>query len=141
VVGLNTSAMIEAAIVGRPVLTVLDPDWERVQHGTLHFRYLLEVGGGLLRVARTLDEHAEQLAGAVEGSDDGAECAAAFVAQFVRPLGLDVEATPVFVDEIERLAGSAAPRPERTPATLRPLRALLAPLAARAGRFAHAGES
>jgi hypothetical protein len=141
VVGLNTSAMIEAAIVGRPVLTVLDPAWERVQQGTLHFRYLLEVGGGLLRVARTLDEHADQLAAAVEGSDQGAERAAAFVSQFVRPLGLDVAATRVFVDEIERLAGTVAPRPERTPATLRPLRALLAPLATRAGRFAHAGES
>ena len=33
VVGLNTSAMIEAAIVGRSVLTVLDPDYERVQEG------------------------------------------------------------------------------------------------------------
>ena len=52
VVGLNTSAMIEAAIVGRPVLTVLDPEYERVQQGTLHFRYLLEVGGGLLYASR-----------------------------------------------------------------------------------------
>jgi hypothetical protein len=102
---------------------------------------LLEVGGGLLRVARTLDEHSAQLAAAVEGSDDGAERAAAFVAQFVRPLGVAVAATPLFVDEIERLAGSAAPTPERTPASLRPLRVLLAPLAARAGRVAHAGES
>src|SRR5207248_1363799 len=57
VVGLNTTAMIEAAIVGRPVLTVLDPEYEAVQHGTLHFRYLLETGGGVLRVAETLSEH------------------------------------------------------------------------------------
>jgi len=141
VVGLNTSAMIEAAIVGRPVLTVLDPEWERVQLGTLHFRYLLEVGGGLLQAARTVEEHTHQLAAAVHGHDDGAARGASFVGTFVRPLGRDVAATPVFVDEIERLAGSVAPRPERTPATLRPLRALLAPLATRAGRFAHAGES
>ncbi len=135
VVGLNTSAMIEAAIVGRPVLTVLDPEWERVQQGTLHFRYLLEIGGGLLQIAHTLEEHTGQLVAAVAGADMAAR-ASGFVAQFVRPLGLDVAATPVFVDEIERLAGSAAPRPQRTPASLRPLRALLAPVAARAGRFA-----
>jgi len=141
VVGLNTSAMIEAAIVGRPVLTVLDPAYERVQQGTLHFRYLLEVGGGLLRVSRSLEEHAGRLEAAVEGRDEGAARAAEFVAEFVRPRGLDVAATPVFVDEIERLAGSSAPRPYRTPAPLRPLRALLAPLASRAGRIAHAGES
>ncbi len=58
VVGLNTSAMIEAAIVGRSVLTVLDPEYERVQQGTLHFRYLLEVARtALLQVAHTLEEH------------------------------------------------------------------------------------
>jgi hypothetical protein len=136
VVGLNTSAMIEAAIVGRPVLTVLDPEYERIQQGTLHFRYLLEVGGGLLSVSRTLDEHAGQLARSVAGEDDGRARAEAFVAEFVRPLGADVPATRVFVDELERFAASAAPRPQRTPAPLLPLRPLLSPLARRSARFA-----
>ena len=58
----------------------------------------------------------------------------AFVSEFVRPFGLDVAATPLFVDEVERFARSAAPRPQRTPASLLPLRPLLVPLAARAGR-------
>jgi len=135
VVALNTSAMIEAAIVGRPVLTVLDPEFHRIQAGTLHFRYLLEVGGGLLGVARTLDEHMGQLAAAVAqaGGSAGAE---RFVAEFVRPLGLDVPGTPIFVDAIERLAEAPAPRPRRTPPPLLPLRPLLAPLASRAGRHA-----
>jgi hypothetical protein len=137
VVGLNTSAMIEAAIVGRPVLTVLDPEYERIQQGTLHFRYLLEVGGGLLSVSRTLDEHARQLAHAVAGEDGRRASAGAFVAEFVRPLGADVPATPVFVDELERFGASAAPRPQRTPAPLLPLRPLLSPLARRSARFAH----
>jgi hypothetical protein len=138
VVGLNTSAMIEAAIVGRSVLTVLDPAYDRVQRGTLHFRYLLEVGGGLLRVANTLPEHAVQAAQAVAGEDGGEERARAFVAEFVRPRGLDVPATPIFVDEVERLAASPQPSPRRTPAALRPLRPLLAPLANRAARYAGA---
>ncbi|HEY7690852.1 MAG TPA: hypothetical protein VH816_00785 [Gaiellaceae bacterium] len=137
VVGLNTSAMIEAAIVRRPVLTVLDPEYERIQQGTLHFRYLLEVGGGLLSVSRTLDEHTAQLARAIQGEDDGRARADAFVDEFVRPLGRDVAATPVFVDELERFASSAAPRPQRTPAPLLPLRPLLSPLARRSARFAH----
>jgi hypothetical protein len=139
VVGLNTSAMIEAAIVGRPVLTVLDPEYERVQQGTLHFRYLLEVGGGLLTVARTLDEHAAQLERAIVDGDDGRS--RRFVAEFVRPHGLDVVATPLFVDEVERFAAGSAPAPQRTPAPLRALRPLLAPLATRAARVAHAGEA
>jgi hypothetical protein len=136
VVALNTSVMIEAAIVGRPVLTILDPEFERVQKGTLHFVYLLEVGGGLLRVAHTLDEHAGQLAEELAGTDGARARAAAFVEQFVRPHGLDVPATPLFVDEVERLAAEAAPRPQRTPAPLLPLRPLLAPFATRAARYA-----
>jgi hypothetical protein len=139
VVGLNTSAMIEAAIVGRPVLTVLDPEYERVQQGTLHFRYLLEVGGGLLTVARTLDEHADQLERAIADGDDGRS--RRFVAEFVRPHGVDVAATPLFVDELERFAGCVAPEPQRTPAPLRALRPLLSPLATRAARVAQAGEA
>jgi hypothetical protein len=141
VVGLNTSAMIEAAIVGRSVLTVLDPDYERVQQGTLHFRYLLEVGGGLVSVARTLEEHAGQLESAIAGADDGRARSESFVREFVRPHGLDRAATPLFVDEVERLAARPVARPRRTPGLLLPLRPLLTPLAARAGRHARAGES
>ena len=40
VVGINTSAQIEAAIVRRPVLTFLDERFKATQEGTLHFAYL-----------------------------------------------------------------------------------------------------
>ena len=43
VVGINTSAFIEAAVVGKPVLTVLEPEIsENNQEGTLHLHYLLD---------------------------------------------------------------------------------------------------
>ena len=51
VVGVNTTAMIEAAIVGRTVHSVLAPEFQDTQGGTLHFRYLLAENGGFLRVA------------------------------------------------------------------------------------------
>jgi hypothetical protein len=139
VVALNTSAMIEAAIVGRSVLTVLEPEFHRVQGGTLHFRYLLDVAGGLLRVADTLGEHVVQVAQAVAGDDGAAARAARFVAEFVRPHGLDVPATPIFVDEVERLAALGPAAPKRTPRALLPLRAALRPLAARSARYAKIG--
>ena len=41
VVGLNTSAFIEAGIVGRPVLTIVVPEFVENQHGTVHFDYLV----------------------------------------------------------------------------------------------------
>ena len=135
-VGLNTSAMIEAAIVGRPVLTVLDPEFERVQLGTIHFPYLLEAGGGAVQVAQTLEEHAAQLAAALADDSDARRRAQAFVASFVRPRGLARPATPIFVDEVERLAATPAPRPRRTSPAVRALRPLLAPLASRSARYA-----
>jgi hypothetical protein len=135
VVGLNTTAMVEAGIVGRPVLTVLDPEYDAVQRGTLHFRHLLEVGGGVLRVAETLAEHTEQLAEAVAGDPVRNE---AFVREFVRPHGLDVAATPLFVEEVERLAAAPPPQPQRPPLRLLPLRPVLAALASRTLRVAPA---
>ena len=108
VVGLNTSAFIEAGIVGRPVMALLPPEFHANQEGTLHFRYLMEVGGGLLTTARTLEEHERQLS---EILGDGAETTLArqraFVRAFVRPRGLDVPATPVFADAVESLPHEA----------------------------------
>ena len=62
VVGLNTSALVEAAIVDRPVFTMLLPEFRENQEGTFHFHHLLTVGDGFLNVARSLDEHVAQLA-------------------------------------------------------------------------------
>jgi hypothetical protein len=110
VVGLNTSAFIEAAIVGRPVHTLLLPEFESNQTGTVHFSYLLNTGGGLLRTARDFAEHARQLEAALAAPATGP---LPFVREFVRPLGLDVAATPLFVRYVEELAVLRPPRPRR----------------------------
>jgi hypothetical protein len=103
-------------VVGKPVHTVLLPAISRDnQEGTLHFRYLLTVNGGLLRVARSLDEHLELLAGSLAGEGSGDEKAACFVKGFVRPFGLDEPATPRFVAAIE--AAMSMPAPTAQPAT------------------------
>ena len=71
VVGINTTAMIEAAIVGKSVLTVLAPEF--AQESTLHFDYLLEENGGFLHVATSLEEHVQQLAHVLDEDAAGAE--------------------------------------------------------------------
>jgi hypothetical protein len=114
VVGLNTSAFIEAGIVGRPVYTILLPEWHENQLGTVHFRYLFDAGGGLLISSRSFEEHLAQL-------DDGLATPSfevrPFVRAFVRPHGLDVAATPRFVEAVEAMHGMpVAPRaPARLP--------------------------
>ena len=113
VAGLNTSAFIEAGIVGRQVCTVLAPEFHENQMGTLHFRYLRSVGGGLLTVADDFPTHLAQLAAAVEGP---APSPAGFVREFVRPLGLTTPATAVFADAVEGMRGLAGPPAVPVPA-------------------------
>ena len=107
VTGVNTSAFIEAAIVGRPTHALLTPRYADTQAGTLHFRHLLTVGGGLLRTATTFDEHARQLAASLRNPDRAAARQSAFVEAFVRPAGADGPACVRVADEIENLGGAA----------------------------------
>ena len=109
VVGLNTSAFIEAGIVGRPVFTVLLPEFYENQMGTIHFRYLRTAGGGLLNVADDLVAHGGQLDAALAEVRTEQR---PFVQVFVRPNGVDVAATPLFADGVEWMA-SIVPRPAR----------------------------
>lgn len=106
VTGINTSAMVEAAIAGTPVFTIAAPGLEHLQTATRHFRYLLPEHGGCVMAADTLDEHVGQLSSSFAQPAAGADRARRFVKSFIRPHGLDVEATPRVVDAIERAAVS-----------------------------------
>jgi hypothetical protein len=129
IVGINTSGLIEAGIVGKAVLTVLDPEFAGTQQGTLHFRYLRWENGGLLHVAENLDEHVAQLGRAVEQGEDDARQVRAFVERFTRPHGLDRNAAELVADGIEELGRlGRAGRHREPPATLA-RRAALYPLA------------
>ena len=133
VVGVNTSALIESAIVGRAVYTVLAPEFRDTQQGTLHFHHLLHVNGGVLNVAKAMPEHAQQLEAAVRGPGDDQRCRR-FVEAFVRPYGVGVPATPRLVAAIERTAALGAQRPHRGPWYGRMLRAPFARTAAKLAR-------
>jgi hypothetical protein len=104
VVGLNTSAMIEAAIVERPVYTITLPEYAGCQAGTVHFGYVLAERGGTVSVSSTFQEHLQQLSQAPHATGETRERARRFLASFVRPHGLDTPASRIMVDEIERAA-------------------------------------
>ena len=116
VIGLNTSAFIEAGIVGRPVHTLVLPQFADNQTATVHFHYLTSVAGGLLEVAHSVEEHVDQLHRSLQDPPRGPK---PFVQAFVRPLGLDRPATPVLVDQVEALPGLGA-RTGRAPGVVRP---------------------
>jgi hypothetical protein len=129
VVGLCTSAFLEAAIVGRPVLTLLLPAYRIHQDGMAHFRYLLNVGGGLLQTAPDLASHLTQLGDVVGGSRERDARNRRFVTAFVRPRGLDVPSTPVFADAVERLAAEGRRASDQVLAARRVSHAFVAGLA------------
>jgi hypothetical protein len=115
VVALNTSAELEAAIAGKPVLTFRAGDAARGQEGSLHFHYLLEERGGFVLDSATLDEHVERLSTVLGGEHDP-EPTRRFVSRFIRPLGLDRPVTPHVVSAVvdraaNRRSAERLPRP------------------------------
>lgn len=126
VVGLNTSAQLEAGIVGRPVLTILAPEFAGGQQETLHFHYLLKEHGGFVEVAEDFDAHRRHLAAAAAGQYDARQIRS-FVEQFLRPRGLDRRVTPIMVEAIEEAARTGTTR-GRELAIARTWRRVRAPL-------------
>jgi hypothetical protein len=117
-IGLNTSAMLEAAIVGRPVLTLLIDGFDQGQVGTIHFHYLVEACGGVASVAHDFADHHRQLAAVLHGPPVSSARSRTFAAQFLRPHGPDLLVSPILAAEIERAAAI-----EKQPQASNPLHA------------------
>jgi hypothetical protein len=109
-VGLNTSAMLEAAIVGRPVHTLVIPGFDEGQLGTMHFQYLVEAYGGLATIARDFAEHERQLSEVLTGEPACMARSRSFAAHFLRPHGIDRRVSPILAGEIKQGA-TIAKRP------------------------------
>ena len=114
VVGINTSAMIEAAVVRRPVFSIRDPAFAHSQQQTLHFAYLSAAAGGFTTVADNLTEHVGQLERLFAAGEPDLRQSDAFVARFVRPLGMRTTANTHLCDALERVAADR--RVSRAPA-------------------------
>ena len=115
VVGINTSAMIEAAIIGRPVFSMRANEFTGTQEGLVHFHYLVADNGGCVRVASTMDEHVGQLSECLRDPAAAHSETQRFISYFVRPHGVDRPATPIFVDTVERFATGPVLAPQPTP--------------------------
>jgi hypothetical protein len=109
VVGLCTTVFLEAAIIGRPVLTLQLPAYRMHQEGMVHFQYLLNVEGGLLHTAPEVAPHLSQLADVMKSDGSREERNRRFLTAFVRPAGLEAPSTPAFVATIEALGRPARP--------------------------------
>lgn len=106
VVGVNTSAFLEAAIVGRPVFTLLTGRYRESQAGQPHFHHLLTAGGGLLHAAVDPREHADQLRRALAAQPATCGRSARFTEAFIRPYGRQERAAPRMVAAVEAVRAS-----------------------------------
>ena len=121
-VGINTSAIVELSIIGRPAFTILDPEFADTQQGTIHFAHLTSAGGGALTAAADFAEHRAQLAAAVSGAQILGRRREGFLREFIRPDGLEQPAAPGMAEALERLAADtplSVPARERADALLR----------------------
>lgn len=92
--GVNTSAMIEAAILDRPCVTIFTEQYRATQLGRGHFHHLLQ--GDFLEIANGFEEAAAILAGVAAGRDLKAAGRRSFVRDFLRPYGIERPASEVF---------------------------------------------
>jgi hypothetical protein len=97
-VGLNTSAMIDAVTLDKPVLTSLVDRYADTQRSAEHFRHLAD--SGAIEVVSSFDELVERIARVVHGEDVSAPGRTRFVEQFLRPRGREISAARASVDEV-----------------------------------------
>ena len=128
VVGINTSALIEASILNKRCFTLKDTSNRQTQDGTLHYHYLTE--GGLVRQGESLEAHIADLSAELSAGSGPREDIRGFVESFVRPHGLDQPGTPLLKQAIEGVAELQPKRLESGGIGLTAIRWSCAPLAA-----------
>jgi len=105
VMGINTSAMVEAAIMNKPVFTMEDPCCDDTQSGTLHFRHLLKYGflirsdslyGCVHKIESILQKDSELLKSSKVNSKR-------FVEEYIRPQGRNLAAACAWADAVEKI--------------------------------------
>jgi hypothetical protein len=138
VVGLNTTAQIEAAALEKPVYAFAGGDEAPGQEQTLNFHHMLQDHGGHVEFAPTLEEHVRQLARGLAGDYDRAAIRR-FARTFLRPHGLDRPVAPILAAEILALAGPRSLRSragDRVHATTSSIRRHILPRTRRVRRIA-----
>jgi hypothetical protein len=120
VVGINTSALIESAILDRPALALPAPEFRSSQEELPHFR-LLVGEKGMLKVSVSMAEHLAQLGQTLADPSAEAGLRRRFVESFIRPRGGTPSPTERVVTALEELpaaSGAQGPPGSRHAATM-----------------------
>jgi hypothetical protein len=121
VIGINTTAMLEAAALEKPVLTVVDENLSVGQTQRVHFQYLTD---GLVTAAFSLEDHVADLTNILHGDTSFARKSKTFVRSFLAPPWPFSSPVKAFQIAVEQFARSPYPRPFNAnllPILLRPI--------------------
>ena len=99
VVGVNTSAMIEAAIMDKPCITIMADEYAHSQAESGHFQHLLQAD--FLEVAGNFEEANAIIQQILNGTDQKAIQRRNFVQNFIRPRGMERSAGELVATLIE----------------------------------------
>jgi len=107
VVGINTSAFIEAAIVDKPCVAITSDNYNYTQLGIPHFHHLVDAN--FLEMHKNTSQLLATLENIMNGQDTKIENRHNFVKNFVRPHGLDIRSSDVMLLGIENIANNKHP--------------------------------
>lgn len=105
IVGVNTSAMLDALVIDRPVISILTDYYTHSQADTYHFPELINSGAIYIK---NLDEIENTLIDIFDGRNGLQRERKQFVSSHLKPRGLEISAGEVIADEIERLVEEKA---------------------------------
>jgi hypothetical protein len=106
-IGVNTSAMLDAVIVGKPGFSIVSDEYRETHDDAPHFRDMKEAN--VLYLERDCDGAARRLAAVLAGDDPRAVDRERFVRDFIRPLGFDRDAGACQAEAILLLADGEPP--------------------------------
>lgn len=107
VLGINTSAFIEAAIVDKPCVSIASEQYELTQMGIPHFKHLL--AADFLELPGNFNEAVVTITKILEGRDRKQSQRRAFVQSFIRPHGVDRPASEIMSRAILNVARGNPP--------------------------------
>lgn len=102
VVGINTSAFLESAILDKPCITIMNDRYKRKQTGLGHFQHLLD--GNFIELTDNHDRTLERIIELLDGDDQKRDNRLRFIRNFIRPAGMDKQASEVMAETIQRSA-------------------------------------
>ena len=106
VVAINTTAILEAALLGKPCISLVTDHYQATQIKTKHFNLLLNAD--FLLIANNFDDAIEYIKGAIRGDDPRRNERRRFVESFIRPWGMGVSASELMGKALEDIANGVS---------------------------------